>query len=57
MRKYYMGKEFKDDKMDGACGMHGRKRRKACSVWLGKIEERRPLSRPRCRWIILQLAS
>jgi hypothetical protein len=55
IRKYYMGKEFKEDKMGGACSIRGRERRKACSVWLGKIEDRRPLWRPKCRWVVLQL--
>ena len=29
--------------------------RKARSIWLGKIEEKRQFGRPRCRWIVLKL--
>jgi hypothetical protein len=36
----------------GACGMNGEKRN-VYRLLVGKPEEKRPLGRPRCRWIII----
>jgi hypothetical protein len=36
--------------MDRACTTHGRRKRNAYRVLVGKPEGKRPLGRPRCRW-------
>jgi hypothetical protein len=36
--------------MDRACSMNGAKR-KANRILVGKTEGKRPLGRPRCRWV------
>jgi hypothetical protein len=36
--------------MGRACSTHGEKRN-ACRILVGKPEGRRPLGRPRCRWV------
>jgi hypothetical protein len=38
-----------EDEMGGACSMNGEKRN-ACRIFVGKIEEKRPLERPRRMW-------
>jgi hypothetical protein len=40
--------------MDGECGMYGGGRG-GHRVLVGKVEGRRSLERPRCRWITLKL--
>jgi hypothetical protein len=36
--------------MGGACGMNGEKRN-AYRLFMGKQEGKKPLGRPRCRWV------
>jgi hypothetical protein len=36
--------------MGGTCGMNVEKRN-ACRLFIGKQEGKRPLGRPRCRWM------
>jgi hypothetical protein len=36
--------------MARACSTNGEKRN-ACRILVGKLEEKRPLGRPRCRWV------
>jgi hypothetical protein len=38
------------DEMGWACSTNG-ERRNAYRILVGKLEERRPLGRPRCRWV------
>jgi hypothetical protein len=42
--------QFKEDEMYRACSTNGEKR-KACMFLVGKLERRRPLGRPRSRWV------
>jgi hypothetical protein len=42
--------EVKEDEMGGACNMHGEKR-PAYWILVGKLEGKRPLERPSCRWV------
>jgi hypothetical protein len=39
-----------DDEMDGTCSRNGEKRN-ACELLVGKPEGKRPLGRPRRRWV------
>jgi hypothetical protein len=41
---------FKKDEMGGACSTNGEKRN-AYMILVGKPEGKRPLGRPRCRWV------
>jgi hypothetical protein len=41
---------MKDDEMGRACSTNGVKRN-ACRILVGKQEEKRPLGRPRRRWV------
>jgi hypothetical protein len=42
--------QFKEDEMGRACSMNG-ERRNAYRILVGKPEKRRPLGRPRRRWV------
>jgi hypothetical protein len=48
--KYIWNNQVKGDKLDRVCSMN-RARRNACRILVGKPEEKRPLGRPRCRWM------
>ena len=48
--KYYLGDQFKDNEMSGACSTYGGEERGQYSVLVGKPEGKRPLGRPRHRW-------
>jgi hypothetical protein len=48
--KYNLNDEVKEDEMGGACRKNGEKR-KAYRILVGKPEGKRPLGRPRCRWV------
>jgi hypothetical protein len=37
--------------MGGACSINAREKRNAYRLLVGKPEEKRPLGRPRCRWL------
>jgi hypothetical protein len=47
VRKCY---QVKEDAMGRACSTNGDKRN-ACMISVGKPEGKRPLGRPRCRWV------
>jgi hypothetical protein len=42
--------QVKEDEMDRACSTNGEKRN-TYRILVGKPEEKRPLGRPRCRWV------
>jgi hypothetical protein len=44
-----MADQIKENKLDGACGMHGREKKRV-QVFVGKPEGRNPLGRSRSRW-------
>jgi hypothetical protein len=41
--------QVREDEMVGACSMHG-ELRNANRIFVGKVEGKRPLERPRCSW-------
>jgi hypothetical protein len=52
LAKYHSGDKITNE-MDGACCTYGRDRTGAYWVLVGGAEGKRPLGRPRRRWIIL----
>jgi hypothetical protein len=45
----------KEDEMGRACGTHGRERRNAYRLLVGKPEKKRPLGTPRRRWVDINI--
>ena len=44
------GDQIEKNEMGGACSSYGVERRGAYGILVGKLEGKRPLGRPRCRW-------
>jgi hypothetical protein len=48
--KYNQNNQVEEDEMGGSCSTNGEKRN-AYRLLVGKSQGKRPLGRPRCRWV------
>jgi hypothetical protein len=48
--KYNWNDQVEEDEINGACSMDGEKR-DVCRLFMRKLVGKRPLGRPRCRWV------
>jgi hypothetical protein len=51
LAKHNWNDQVKEDEMGRACSMNEVDGRNAYRILVGKPEGRRPLGRPRCRWV------
>jgi hypothetical protein len=49
--KYNYSKQVKEDEMGRVCSTHGEEKKNAYRLSVVKPEGKRPLGRPRCRWV------
>jgi hypothetical protein len=48
---HHLGDQIKDDEMCGTCSTHGSDEKCLHVVFIGKLEEKRPLGNSRHRWM------